>query len=134
MSFIDNRRLLVLSITLIDLPGLTKIAVGDQPSDISVQIEDMIRSFIERETCLILAVTPANTDLATSDALQLARRVDPDGNFKALETRTLNGRWQKQLKRTNPGLPGTIFQVELLVEGSGRGSTVCPKPTLLFSP
>lgn len=88
MSFIDNRRLLVLSITLIDLPGLTKIAVGDQPSDISVQIEDMIRSFIERETCLILAVTPANTDLATSDALQLARRVDPDGNFKALETRT----------------------------------------------
>ena len=64
------------------MPGLTKIPVGDQPTDISAQIEDMIRSYIERETCLILAVTPANTDLATSDALQLARRVDPDGNFE----------------------------------------------------
>jgi len=81
----SNWPILVLNITLIDLPGLTKIAVGDQPADISVQIEDMIRSYIERETCLILAVTPANTDLATSDGLQLARRVDPDGNFAKLE-------------------------------------------------
>ncbi len=37
--------------------------------------------FISRDTCLILAVTPANTDLATSDALQLARFADPDGNW-----------------------------------------------------
>merc|ERR1719334_491562 len=36
-------------------------------------------TFICRDTCLILAVTPANTDLATSDALQLARTADPDG-------------------------------------------------------
>merc|ERR1719412_1993782 len=35
--------------------------------------------FIAKETCLILAVTPANTDLATSDALMLAKSVDPDG-------------------------------------------------------
>jgi len=69
----------VLNITLIDLPGLTKIAVGDQPSDIGDQIRDMIMTFICRETCLILAVTPANTDLATSDALQLARTADPEG-------------------------------------------------------
>jgi replication fork clamp-binding protein CrfC len=71
---------LVLNITLIDLPGLTKIPVGDQPADIGDQIRDMIMQFISRETCLILAVTPANTDLATSDALQLARSADPDGN------------------------------------------------------
>jgi len=69
----------VLNITLIDLPGLTKIAVGDQPSDIGEQIRDMIMTYICRETCLILAVTPANTDLATSDALQLARTADPEG-------------------------------------------------------
>jgi replication fork clamp-binding protein CrfC len=71
----------VLNITLIDLPGLTKIPVGDQPSDIGEQIKDMIMQFISRDTCLILAVTPANTDLATSDALQLARFADPDGNW-----------------------------------------------------
>jgi len=69
----------VLNITLIDLPGLTKLAVGDQPQDIGEQIRDMIMTYICRETCLILAVTPANTDLATSDALQLARSADPEG-------------------------------------------------------
>ena len=69
----------MLSITLIDLPGLTKIAVGDQPVDIETQIKDMIMQFIVPETTLILAVTPANTDLATSDALNLAKSVDPDG-------------------------------------------------------
>lgn len=69
----------VLNITLIDLPGLTKLAVGDQPTDIGEQIRDMIMTYICRETCLILAVTPANTDLATSDALQLAKSADPDG-------------------------------------------------------
>ena len=72
---------LVLNITLIDLPGLTKIAVGDQPTDIGEQIKDMIMQFISRETCLILAVTPANIDLATSDALLLAKQADPDGLF-----------------------------------------------------
>jgi len=69
----------VLNITLIDLPGMTKIAVGDQPVDIEQQIKDMLMQFITKETCLILAVTPANTDLATSDALNLAKTVDPDG-------------------------------------------------------
>ena len=69
----------VLNITLIDLPGLTKVAVGDQPADIEQQIRDMLMQFITKETCLILAVTPANTDLATSDALNLAKHVDPEG-------------------------------------------------------
>lgn len=71
--------ILVLNLTLIDLPGLTKVPVGDQPPDIENQIRDMILTFISRETCLILAVTPANVDLATSDALKLAREVDPQG-------------------------------------------------------
>ena len=71
----------VLNITLIDLPGLTKVAVGDQPADIEQQIRDMLMQFITKETCLILAVTPANTDLATSDALNLAKQVDPDGTL-----------------------------------------------------
>ncbi|KAF1756089.1 hypothetical protein GCK72_012542 [Caenorhabditis remanei] len=69
----------VLNLTLIDLPGLTKVAVGDQPADIEHQIREMILSFIGQETCLILAVTPANSDLATSDALKMAKEVDPQG-------------------------------------------------------
>ncbi|XP_056149560.1 dynamin-3 [Lampris incognitus] len=69
----------VLNLTLIDLPGITKVPVGDQPVDIEQQIRDMIMQFITRESCLILAVTPANTDLANSDALKLAKDVDPQG-------------------------------------------------------
>ncbi|XP_055008804.1 dynamin-3 isoform X4 [Boleophthalmus pectinirostris] len=69
----------VLNLTLIDLPGMTKVAVGDQPVDIEFQIRDMLMQFITKESCLILAVTPANTDLANSDALKIAKEVDPQG-------------------------------------------------------
>ena len=95
----------VLTLTLIDLPGITRVPVGDQPADIEEQIRAMILGFIScvsaprtrprahlRPTplltptprsspeCIILAVTAANTDLANSDALQMAKRVDPDGD------------------------------------------------------
>ncbi|KAI3368964.1 hypothetical protein L3Q82_025929 [Scortum barcoo] len=69
----------VLNLTLVDLPGITKVPVGDQPADIEYQIRDMIMQVICKENCLILAVTPANTDLANSDALKLAKDVDPQG-------------------------------------------------------
>jgi dynamin 1/3 len=82
----------VLNLTLIDLPGLTKVPIGDQPPDIEQQIKAMIMQFIKRDTCLILAVTPANTDLANSDALKLAKEVDPQGEHRRqlLEIKLLN--------------------------------------------
>ena len=70
----------VLNLTLVDLPGLTKIAVEDQPADIADQIEKMVMSYIKPENAIILAITPANTDLANSDSLIAARKVDPKGN------------------------------------------------------
>ncbi|KAJ1671157.1 vacuolar protein sorting-associated protein 1, partial [Spiromyces aspiralis] len=69
----------VLTLTLVDLPGLTKVPVGDQPKDIEKQIRDMLLKYISRPNAIILAVTAANTDLANSDGLKLAREVDPDG-------------------------------------------------------
>ena len=69
----------VLNLTLVDLPGITKVPVGDQPVDIEMQIRNMIFEFIAKDNCLILAVSPANADLANSDALKLAREVDPSG-------------------------------------------------------
>ncbi|KAK7896017.1 hypothetical protein WMY93_021342 [Mugilogobius chulae] len=56
----------VLNLTLVDLPGMTKVPVGDQP-------------FVTKENCLMLAVSPANSDLANSDALKIAKEVDPQG-------------------------------------------------------
>ena len=69
----------VLTLTLVDLPGLTKVPVGDQPRDIEKQIRDMLMKYISKPSCIILAVTPANTDLANSDGLKMAREVDPEG-------------------------------------------------------
>ena len=70
----------VLDLTLIDLPGLTKVPVGDQPEDIEFLIREMIEDFINQESTIILAVSPANQDLANSDALKLARKADPEGH------------------------------------------------------
>jgi vacuolar protein sorting-associated protein 1 len=53
--------------------------VGDQPRDIEKQIREMLIKFIEKPNCIILAVTAANTDLANSDGLKLAREVDAEG-------------------------------------------------------
>lgn len=70
----------VLTLTLVDLPGLTKVPVGDQPKDIERQIRDMIMKFISKPNAIILSVNAANTDLANSDGLKLAREVDPEGS------------------------------------------------------
>ncbi|KAG6515740.1 hypothetical protein ZIOFF_026169 [Zingiber officinale] len=102
----------VVNLTLIDLPGLTKVAVEGQPDNIVQDIENMVRSYVEKNiiepepningldtyhtcrsalvtitvfpfsfmpNCIILAITPANQDIATSDAIKLAREVDPTG-------------------------------------------------------
>lgn len=69
----------ILTLTLVDLPGITKVPVGDQPKDIEKQIKDMLMRFITKASCIILAVTPANQDLANSEGLKMARDVDPDG-------------------------------------------------------
>lgn len=69
----------VLTLTLVDLPGLVMNAVGDQPKDIDRQIKDMVTKYVTPANTIILAVTPANADLATSAALRVAKQVDPEG-------------------------------------------------------
>lgn len=69
----------LLNLTLVDLPGLTKVPVGDQPWDIEVQIKELIYTYINNPNSIILAVTPANVDMATSESLKIAKEVDPQG-------------------------------------------------------
>ncbi|KAL9262493.1 Phragmoplastin DRP1E-like protein [Drosera capensis] len=69
----------VVNLTLVDLPGLTKVAVEGQPDSIVEDIENMVRSYVAKPNCIILAISPANQDIATSDAIKLAREVDPSG-------------------------------------------------------
>ncbi|XP_073128743.1 phragmoplastin DRP1E-like [Henckelia pumila] len=70
----------VVNLTLIDLPGLTKVAVEGQQESIVQDIENMVRSYVEKPNSIILAISPANQDIATSDAIKLAREVDPSGD------------------------------------------------------
>ena len=60
----------------------------------------MINDYISQENTLILAVSPANQDLANSDALKLARSVDPEG------LRTI----------------GVITKLDLMDQGKGDGN------------
>lgn len=66
-------------LTLIDLPGITRLVVHGQDRDASLKIHTMIKEYIQKEETIILAVVPANVDIATTEALQMAREVDREG-------------------------------------------------------
>ena len=67
----------VVNLTLVDLPGMTKVAVGDQPPDIDHLIRTLCLRYVANRNALILAVIPAVEDVANSEALKVAREVDP---------------------------------------------------------
>jgi dynamin 1-like protein len=69
----------VVDLTLVDLPGMTKIPTGEQPIDIEKKIVELCYTYVQPKTAIIMAVSSANQDLANSDALKLARKVDPAG-------------------------------------------------------
>ncbi|KAG8450160.1 hypothetical protein GDO86_002695 [Hymenochirus boettgeri] len=66
-------------LTLIDLPGITRVALPSQPKDIGHQIKRMIQKYIVKQETINLVVVPCNVDIATTEALEMAREVDPDG-------------------------------------------------------
>ena len=68
-------------LTVIDLPGVTRVPLKgtDQNEDIEKVTKDMAMRYITDPRTIILAVLPANQDMSTSDALQLARFADPQG-------------------------------------------------------
>ncbi|XP_038616148.1 interferon-induced GTP-binding protein Mx1-like [Tachyglossus aculeatus] len=70
---------IVPDLTLIDLPGITRVAVGNQPQDIGNQIKSLIRKYIQKQETINLVVVPSNVDIATTEALSMAREVDPSG-------------------------------------------------------
>ncbi|XP_023393969.1 interferon-induced GTP-binding protein Mx1 [Pteropus vampyrus] len=67
-------------LTLIDLPGITRVALGNQPADIGFQIKRLIKKYILKQQTINLVVVPSNVDIATTEALSMAQEVDPDGD------------------------------------------------------
>ncbi|XP_068599101.1 interferon-induced GTP-binding protein Mx-like [Brachionichthys hirsutus] len=66
-------------LTLIDLPGIARVAVKGQPENIGDQIKRLIQKFIKKQETISLVVVPSNVDIATTEALKMAQEVDPDG-------------------------------------------------------
>ena len=75
LSITSNK---VPNLTLIDLPGITKVAVQGQSDEICKDIDNLVDEYIEKPNTIILAVSPANANIATSDALMLARKYDSE--------------------------------------------------------
>ncbi|XP_074245343.1 interferon-induced GTP-binding protein Mx2 isoform X1 [Saimiri boliviensis] len=67
-------------LTIIDLPGIARVAVGNQPRDIGLQIKALIKKYIQRQQTINLVVVPCNVDIATTEALSMAHEVDPEGD------------------------------------------------------
>merc|ERR1719335_1384773 len=68
-------------LTVIDLPGITRVPIkgSDQDDTIEKVTRDMTLHYVQDPRTIILAVLPANQDMSTSDSLQIARQVDPQG-------------------------------------------------------
>ena len=80
-SYLNHILSSVLDITLVDLPGICKNPVEDQPHDIEQQTTDLAMSYVRDQHCIILAVSPASDDPQNSEAMKIARIVDPNGTF-----------------------------------------------------
>jgi dynamin 1-like protein len=67
-------------LTLVDLPGVTRVPVGKQPKNIEQITKDMASRYIKDPLTIILCVIAANSDIATSDGLKLAKEIDVGGS------------------------------------------------------
>lgn len=66
-------------LTLIDLPGYIQVSSRNQPAALRDQIAGLCEKYIQRENNILLAVCPADVDLANAEALKASKRVDPKG-------------------------------------------------------
>ena len=66
-------------LSLVDLPGITRVPSGKQPKNIEEITKNLIRKYCSDPNSLILCVIAANVDLSTSDALNFAQTLDPSG-------------------------------------------------------
>ncbi|XP_074342625.1 dynamin-related protein 4C-like [Apium graveolens] len=66
-------------LTMIDLPGITRVPVHGQPEDIYEQISDIIMEYIKPEESIILNVLSATVDFPTCESIRMSQLVDKTG-------------------------------------------------------
>ncbi|KAL3812815.1 hypothetical protein ACJIZ3_014083 [Penstemon smallii] len=66
-------------LTMVDLPGITRVPVHGQPDNIYEQISEIIMEFITPEESIILNVLSAGVDFTTCESIRMSQRVDKTG-------------------------------------------------------
>ena len=64
------------NLTIIDLQGITRVPVGDQPKNIEEITKEMTLRYINDPYTIILCAIDVNQDISTSDGLYLAKEID----------------------------------------------------------
>ncbi|KAK9912638.1 hypothetical protein M0R45_036491 [Rubus argutus] len=67
-------------LTMVDLPGITRVPVHGQPEDIYDQIKEMIMEYIKPEQSIILNVLSATVDFTTCESIRMSQTVDKSGD------------------------------------------------------
>ncbi|XP_022719870.1 dynamin-related protein 4C-like [Durio zibethinus] len=66
-------------LTMVDLPGITRVPVHGQPENIYEQIRDIIMEYITPEESIILNVLSATVDFSTCESIRMSQIVDKNG-------------------------------------------------------
>nr|GLL31807.1 dynamin-related protein 4C-like [Ipomoea trifida] len=66
-------------LTMVDLPGITRVPVHGQPEDIYEQISNIIMEYITPEESIILNVLSASVDFSTCESIRMSQKVDKTG-------------------------------------------------------
>lgn len=66
-------------LTMVDLPGITRVPVKGQPENIYEQISGMIINYIKPQESIILNVLSATVDFTTCESIRMSRQVDKTG-------------------------------------------------------
>ncbi|KAL1330245.1 hypothetical protein HN51_047419 [Arachis hypogaea] len=67
------------NLTMVDLPGITRVPVHGQPENIYDQIKDIIMEYIRPEESIILNVLSATVDFTTCESIRMSQFVDKTG-------------------------------------------------------
>ncbi|KAK1356924.1 hypothetical protein POM88_050180 [Heracleum sosnowskyi] len=66
-------------LTMVDLPGITRVPIQGQPEDIYEQISDIIMEFIKPKESIILNVLSTTVDFPTCESIRMSQLVDKTG-------------------------------------------------------
>ncbi|KAK1401891.1 Dynamin-related protein 4C [Heracleum sosnowskyi] len=66
-------------LTMVDLPGITRVPVHGQPENIYEQISGIIMEYIKPEESIILNVLSATVDFPTCESIRMSQSVDKKG-------------------------------------------------------